>query len=138
MPPWNDSIEAMLMILPRRPTDHLPRGGLGQEEGRLEIDVHHRVPVGLGEVERVGAADDAGIVDQDVEPADCVTVSATIRRTGSIEPRSAVMTSETVAQAPSTACPVSSGAVRPTATMSAPASAKRDARSPGRGRCWRR
>ena len=45
------------------------REGLGQEEARLEVDVHHLVPVGLAEIERVGAADDAGIVDEDVERA---------------------------------------------------------------------
>src|SRR3546814_11088515 len=40
---------------------------LAEEEERLQIGVHHRVPVGLGEVDRVGAADDTGIVDEDVD-----------------------------------------------------------------------
>ena len=41
--------------------------GLGEEEHRLEVHVDHVVPVGLGEVDGVGAADDAGVVDEDVE-----------------------------------------------------------------------
>ena len=44
--------------------------GLGEEEDGLEVDVDHRVPVGLGEVDGVGAADDAGVVDEDVEGAE--------------------------------------------------------------------
>ncbi len=42
---------------------------LRNEERGLEIDVHHVVPVLLAEVHRIGAADQAGVVDQDVQPA---------------------------------------------------------------------
>ncbi len=44
--------------------------GLGQEEDDLQVGVHHRVPIGLGELDAVGAADDAGVVDQDVDLAE--------------------------------------------------------------------
>jgi hypothetical protein len=44
--------------------------GLGEEEDGLEIGVDHRIPVFLGEVHGVGAADDAGIVDEDVGAAE--------------------------------------------------------------------
>ena len=43
------------------------RAAPGQEERALEVEFDHRVPVRLGEVDRVGAADDAGVVDQDVD-----------------------------------------------------------------------
>src|SRR3546814_10985481 len=43
---------------------------LAEEEERLQIGVHHRVPIGLGEVDRIGAADDAGIVDENVDAAE--------------------------------------------------------------------
>src|SRR3546814_19766264 len=49
-------------------TDTLfPYTTLFRSEERLEIGVHHRVPVGLGEIDRVGAADDPGVVDEDVD-----------------------------------------------------------------------
>src|SRR3546814_14926592 len=51
--------------------DHVPPDRLAEEEERLEIGVHHRVPIRFGEVDRVGAADDAGIVDQYVDAAEC-------------------------------------------------------------------
>src|SRR5690606_32482207 len=41
---------------------HAPRGCLREEEGCLEIEVHHRVPILFGEVDGVGTADGAGIV----------------------------------------------------------------------------
>ena len=54
----------------------MTRRRLAEEEQRLEIGVHHRIPIRLGEIERVFAADDAGIVHENVEPAklvdDCV------------------------------------------------------------------
>ena len=60
-------------------------GGLRQEEDGLQVDVDHRVPVVLGEVERIGAADDAGIVDEDVEAAERLRWSqSTIALTGSM------------------------------------------------------
>jgi len=49
--------------------DKLFRRGLAHEEQGLEVEVDHVVPVGLGEVDGVGAADDAGVVHQDVDVA---------------------------------------------------------------------
>src|SRR3546814_9592157 len=49
---------------------HVPRGGLGEEEQRFEVGVDHRVPIFLGEIEAVGTADDAGVIDQNVETAE--------------------------------------------------------------------
>ena len=70
MPPWKESIEAMLMILPPGPCLTIcARHGLAQEEHGFEVDVHHVVPVLLGELERSVAPDDAGVVDQDVDAA---------------------------------------------------------------------
>ena len=43
---------------------------LAEEEERLQIGIHHRVPIRFGEIDRVGAADDAGIVDEDVDAAE--------------------------------------------------------------------
>ena len=58
------------MILPRTGTlEHRPRRRLRQKEHRLEVEIHHRIPVIFGEIERFVAADDAGVVHQDVEPA---------------------------------------------------------------------
>src|SRR3546814_11876646 len=41
---------------------------LGQEEGGLDVDVHHLVPARLGETLERFAPRGAGIVDEDVEP----------------------------------------------------------------------
>jgi hypothetical protein len=41
--------------------------GLAGEKHRLQVDVQNVVPVALGEIDRVVAADDAGIVDQDID-----------------------------------------------------------------------
>ena len=40
---------------------------LGEEKRRFEVHVHHGVPVGFGEIDRVIAANNARVVDQDVE-----------------------------------------------------------------------
>jgi hypothetical protein len=66
MPPWKLSTEAMLTILPWRPP---PGEGLAEQEDRLQIDVHDVVPVGLADIDGIGAPDDTGIVDQPVERA---------------------------------------------------------------------
>src|SRR5690606_39077029 len=50
--------------------DEVPAGGLAHEERGLDVDVHHVVPVLLAELHRVGAADQAGVVDQHVEAAE--------------------------------------------------------------------
>jgi hypothetical protein len=47
----------------------LTGGGLGEEEHRLQVDVDDVVPVLLAELDGVFAADDAGVVDQDVHVA---------------------------------------------------------------------
>ena len=49
---------------------HVATGRLAEEEGGLEVGVDHRVPILLGKVDAVGAADDAGIIDEDVEAAE--------------------------------------------------------------------
>ena len=60
----------MLTILPRPCAIMCRPAAWQRKKTRLQIGVDHRVPVLLAEIDRVGAADDAGIVDQDVEPAE--------------------------------------------------------------------
>jgi hypothetical protein len=48
---------------------HVLRRGLAEEEHRLEVGVDHRIPIGLAEGDRIFAADDPGVVDQDIELA---------------------------------------------------------------------
>ena len=67
MPPWKLSSEAMSMIARLLCVRRRRGEGLARERNRLQVDVDHFVPVGLGEVDCVRAADDAGVVDQDVE-----------------------------------------------------------------------
>ena len=70
MPPWKESREAMLTMAPDAAApEHRAAEGLGQEEDSLEVDLHDLVPVFLGEIEGVGAPDDPGTVDQDVDVA---------------------------------------------------------------------
>lgn len=45
----------------------MARRGLRQEEHRLEIHVDDRIPVGLGEIDGVVAANRARVVDEDVQ-----------------------------------------------------------------------
>ena len=47
---------------------HVTGNGLGQEEQRLQICVHHRVPVFFAEIEQICATDNPGIVDEDIDP----------------------------------------------------------------------
>ena len=47
--------------------NHRAADGLRQEEEALEVDVHHRVPVGLGHVDGVVVRPKSGVVDQDVD-----------------------------------------------------------------------
>ena len=51
--------------------DHLLRGELRAEEGALEIDLEHLFVLLLGGVQDGRARFDAGVVDQNVEPAEC-------------------------------------------------------------------
>ena len=75
----------------------------------------------------VGAADDAGVVDEDVDaPAAGFAASATTRSTGSSVARSACDQRGTARRRRGRPPPVSSIAERPTATMPAPASRQRD------------
>ncbi len=78
MPPWKESTEAMLTMRPSRlAASAFLRKGLAEEEQRLEVDVHDVVPVLFGKIGGVGAADDAGIVDQPVDrPAASQTPSS--------------------------------------------------------------
>ena len=48
--------------------DHGPGGGLGAEEGALQVGVEDGIPIRFGNFQGWGAASDAGVVDQDVEP----------------------------------------------------------------------
>ena len=57
--------------------DHAPGGGLADQERALEIDPQHAVEIRFRQVEEVGAVDNAGIVDKDVEPPRSRQVSAT-------------------------------------------------------------
>ena len=50
--------------------DHAPRGGLADEERALEVHPQHAVEIGFRELEEIGAVDDAGIVDHNVEIAE--------------------------------------------------------------------
>ena len=102
------------MILPPPLRDHVPASRLAEEEDRLEVGVDHRVPILFGEVDRVGAADDAGIVDQDVEPPELLDRRAydTVC-TGSMVERSADTISARRPSARALAT-VSSAGVRPT------------------------
>ena len=61
--------EAMLMMRPERCLRKLRREGLGEEEGALEVDVQHRVPVRLAHAHEQAVLGDAGVVDQDVHLA---------------------------------------------------------------------
>ena len=50
--------------------DHVPPRRLAEEEHRFQVGIDDRVPILFGEVHRVGAPDDARVVDQDVEPVE--------------------------------------------------------------------
>ena len=70
MPPWNESIEAMLMILPP-PAGIMWRAAACERKNTdLRFTSMHRVPVGLGEIDGVVAADRAGVVDENVQAAE--------------------------------------------------------------------
>ena len=47
--------------------DHVTANALGEEESGFEIGVDHRIPIVLGEIDGIVAADDAGIVHEDVD-----------------------------------------------------------------------
>ncbi len=63
----------MLTIRPATPRAIQWRAVACERKNRLfRFDRHHRVPIGLGEVDEIGAADDAGIVDEDVRRAEAL------------------------------------------------------------------
>src|SRR5207248_4649387 len=49
---------------------HGEAGGLGAEEGALEVDVEQQVPVGFFQLEDGLALEQAGVVDEDVDAAE--------------------------------------------------------------------
>ena len=53
--------------LARSARHHLARNGLAQEKQRFQVHVHHRIPVVLGEIQRVGPTDDTGVVHQNID-----------------------------------------------------------------------
>ena len=55
--------------------DHVPRGVLGQDERRAEVDVDLLLPVVVGHLPEVAADAHPGVVDQDVEPRDQTSAS---------------------------------------------------------------
>ena len=47
--------------------NHDAGGCLGEEKSRLEVDLQHIIPVGLAEFKCRCAADDPGIINQDIQ-----------------------------------------------------------------------
>ena len=60
------------MMRPRALREHVPPGRLRQVEDGVEVDAQHVVPVLRRVLRRGCAADGAGVVDEDVEPAELV------------------------------------------------------------------
>ena len=68
--PWPIT-DAMLMMLPPWPSrDHAPRALEGHEVGAAEVHPGNRLPVGLVVLEQRLVDDDAGVVDEHVDPAE--------------------------------------------------------------------
>ena len=67
MPPWKDEQAGDADDLAAAALDHRPAEVLGEEEQARQVDVEHLVPRLVGDVDRVVAVDDAGVVDQDVD-----------------------------------------------------------------------
>ena len=49
---------------------HFARHGLAHQEGALQVDGQHRVPVGFAHVQEIGRLEDAGVVHQRVQAAE--------------------------------------------------------------------
>ena len=49
--------------------DHRAGGGLGAEKGPFQVGIQYGVPIGFGNFQGRGAAADAGIVHQNIQPA---------------------------------------------------------------------
>ncbi len=58
-----DIDDAALALL----SQHVAAKDLREKEQALQIEIHHLVPIGFREIDRILAADDAGIVDKPVE-----------------------------------------------------------------------
>ena len=126
MPPWKLSSDATFTIFPGRPArQQVPPIARDSAEDGVQVDLEHGLPVLVGELLRRAAADDPGVVDQDVEPArgrDRAVHAGRATPAGS--PRSAVI-GNARRPAASTARQVSSGERElPCTTTSAPASAR--------------
>ncbi len=57
------------MIFPPSPANELPGDRPAEKENRFEIQVDHRVPVAFREGQGIMAADNSGVVDQNIDPA---------------------------------------------------------------------
>jgi hypothetical protein len=51
--------------------DHGGQRGLRHQEGAFQVDINLLVPFFLGALERVVRVEDAGVVEEDVEAAEC-------------------------------------------------------------------
>ena len=70
MPPWKESTEAMLTIFPGRPAREAFLAKAWQRKNRdFRLTSMTSSQSASREIDRVGAADDAGIVDQPVDRA---------------------------------------------------------------------
>ena len=68
MPPWNDSMEAILMILPPLCCAINCRAAAWQKKNTVfQIDIDDVVPVLFTEIDSVLAADDPRVIDQYIE-----------------------------------------------------------------------
>ena len=116
------------MILPRPCAIMCRPAAWQRKNSALEVGVDHRVPIRLAEIDRVGAADDAGIVDQDVEPAELGRASARRRpATGAIGRQVGVDRARRGGRARGPAPRSRRPRERPTSATSAPASASASA-----------
>ena len=92
MPPWKESMEAMLMILPPRPCSTNCRAAAWREkEDASRVDVHHVVPVLLGELDGVVRRMMPALLTRISTRPKASTALATIPATGAVVARSAWM-----------------------------------------------
>ena len=68
------------MITPLPASQHVPRGGLGAQERRRQVDVDHPPPILLGELLRRRDEPLSSIVDEDVEASELLDGRAHERR----------------------------------------------------------
>ena len=78
--------EDMLTIAPSAGLGHLTCGRLANQKSTFQIDTHNTVEVGLADLQEIRSLDDAGIVDQYIEPAEAVyrLVATSCGRRGAI------------------------------------------------------